>query len=467
MHAPRFLAVLVVVFGTLVPRPASAGGFYLFDRGAVAVSRGGAFVAGADDADALYYNPAGLLDARRQLQVDVALPRLTASFTRTDSVGQRMPTVHSSQTILPVPTIAYADDFGLRRWSFGAALFAPSAATASWPGSVDVGGTAQAAPQRYSLYSLNGTFIATLAAGAAFDAGKGFSFGTSLGVHLARIELDTTVSGCDGLFCTNPEDPEWDSRIRLDSGLKAAPSATFGIRYVRDVVRVGASFSTPYRFGGELALDAPIPAAPIFDGATLETGDGGPPRVRGNLQLPWIARVGVEVRPRSDLRIELDYVAEGWKSQRELRFTPQDVRIVLSGGLAEIPLEPIVVPRHMRTTHSVRLGGQYSRPHGEVRAGLAVETGAFPNRTLTVLTLDSTKTIVSAGGSVRIGDRVRIDGTFAYSFMRDRTVTDSIVRQPNATEPLGGPGPNIIGNGRYEMNAYYVGLGVRYQPPAH
>ena len=39
---------------------ADAGGFYFSDRGVRPMGRAGAFVAGADDLNATYYNPAGI-----------------------------------------------------------------------------------------------------------------------------------------------------------------------------------------------------------------------------------------------------------------------------------------------------------------------------------------------------------------------------------------------------------------------
>ena len=49
----------------LLASTAQAGGYYFSDIGVRAYSRGGAFVAGADDLTALYYNPAALTRLRR------------------------------------------------------------------------------------------------------------------------------------------------------------------------------------------------------------------------------------------------------------------------------------------------------------------------------------------------------------------------------------------------------------------
>ncbi|MBC7171120.1 MAG: hypothetical protein H5U40_01765 [Polyangiaceae bacterium] len=55
----RILA-LALAAAVYAPSHAHAGGFWITDRGARPMSRGFAFVAGADDPQSLWYNPAGL-----------------------------------------------------------------------------------------------------------------------------------------------------------------------------------------------------------------------------------------------------------------------------------------------------------------------------------------------------------------------------------------------------------------------
>src|SRR5262245_40648064 len=55
----RFLLIALTL---LAPTSAWAGGEALLGRGARALGRAGAFVAGADDGQAFFYNPAGLVD---------------------------------------------------------------------------------------------------------------------------------------------------------------------------------------------------------------------------------------------------------------------------------------------------------------------------------------------------------------------------------------------------------------------
>ena len=60
-----------MLFGALmIAQDARAAGLYFTDRGVRPLGRGGAFVAGADDFNATWYNPAGLADAGTSFLLD-------------------------------------------------------------------------------------------------------------------------------------------------------------------------------------------------------------------------------------------------------------------------------------------------------------------------------------------------------------------------------------------------------------
>ena len=60
---------------------ARAAGLYFSDRGVRPMGRAGAFVAGADDLGAIWYNPAGLADAGTSVLVDFGYLHFTDSYT--------------------------------------------------------------------------------------------------------------------------------------------------------------------------------------------------------------------------------------------------------------------------------------------------------------------------------------------------------------------------------------------------
>src|SRR5580698_5485467 len=103
------LVALVLLFVTAATGSARAAGLYFSDRGVRPMGRAGAFVAGADDLGAIWYNPAGLADAGTSFLFDMSWLDFSVTYTRelqvVDAFGayQRFtsPAVTGSTPILP------------------------------------------------------------------------------------------------------------------------------------------------------------------------------------------------------------------------------------------------------------------------------------------------------------------------------------------------------------------------------
>jgi len=450
-----------ILFATVsIPSRASAGGFYLMDRGVRAAGRGSAFVAGADDPASLYYNPAGLAYSGDQLLFDAALPLMQARYTRVDSGGNTLPTVEMSQVPLAIPSAAISNNFGLEKLNFGLGVWAPNAALSIWPDSVNVNGQAGPAPQRYSLIDLRGSLITTMGVGISYRPIEQLSFGATVGITAGSFAATTTMSSCDGAICTQPENPEYDALTQFNLPMFVAPHVSVGAIGHFGRIRIGASFDTPFTIKGTANLRVRVPSAAIYENARVEAGDGGAPTAGVNIPFAWVLRTGAEVRPVDQLRLEAGVEIQGWKRQQDIRITPNDVylRDVLAVG--DYQVGPVTIPRHMRNTVAIRAGGEYSIGIVTLRGGLQYETGAFSSRYLNAMTLDSDKVIISGGIGIEVSRGIHLDGVLAYSAMRDVTVRDSAVPQPNPIRPEASEG-TYIGNGRYEMSALLIGGGLR------
>src|SRR5215475_5945710 len=92
---------------------ADAAGLYFSDRGVRPLGRGGAFVAGADDLGAIWYNPAGLSEAGSSLLADFSWLHFTADVTRRTQITDSGGTYHQysfdqasgAAGFLPIPTL--------------------------------------------------------------------------------------------------------------------------------------------------------------------------------------------------------------------------------------------------------------------------------------------------------------------------------------------------------------------------
>jgi long-chain fatty acid transport protein len=457
-----------------LPRTAQAGGLYLMPRGVEAASRAGARVAGSDDPQALWYNPAGLVRSKRQLLVDTLLPIARTEFQRFYDSGEKSPTVNAT-SVIPIPTIAYSDNFGLEDWGFGVGLIIPPGWGGKFPETID----GQAAPQRFSLLDADNSYTASFVLGAAYSPLKGWSLGVGFYATVAQVGATVAISACDYAICTQPEAAEWEGRARLLLGPVFSASAVFGTTYTWKWLSVGGSLMLKTKFSGDAQFDVSMPDQKAFDDVTVETEDGSTDlRLSTAIQLPMIARLGIEVQPIRPLRIELAGTWEQWGEQSSITLNPKDIVVKGVPGLGELKAERTELDLHMKDTWAVQLGSSYNLSDTlrwkrlfAINAGLMFETGAYAPQYLSPTSMDSYKWLIGLGTSIEVARNVLIDITYGHIFMKNERVTDSKVLLPSIGKPEPGDDDDeyavgdrpTIGNGRYIMEADYVGLGVRWK----
>ena len=455
------------------PDTVRAGGLYLNPLGVEATARGGAHVAGVSDPHALWYNPAGLAYAKRQLLVDLNVPLARASFTRFMPDGTRSPTARARPTLLPIPTLAYSDNFGLERFGFGVGLIIPPAYAVDWP-------EGDRAPQRYSILNADNSAIATLALAAAYRPIEALSLGVALYITSAQVGAEVAVSACDYAFCSQPEGREWQGRTRFLFGPAVTATAIFGARYDFERLRLGASVQIRSKFSGEADFAVELPDQAFFDGVTLQNEKGGDDlKAKMEFVLPTIVRAGVEVDVYRPLTVELAMTWENWAAQQNVNVRPIGVVARNVPNVGDIRAQPVELARNIQNVWALHLGGthdfsQFLRA-GRVlllHAGAMYESSSFDSRDLSPTTIDTEKVLLGLGASVALTRGLLLDISYAHTFMRNRTVRDSRVLLPAAVRPLpvdGNPDAYeagdrpAIGNGKYAIEADYVGLGLRWK----
>ena len=268
----------------LVPTLASAGGMYLPTRGVRPTGRAGAFVAGADDASALWFNPAGLAHLRRWgFVADAGFVHQSVDYARINSGGVAEPSVSNQAPGLPVPSLGYAHRVN-RKVVIAGGVWAPYAGLAKF----DADG-----PQRYSSVDMSRSIIATLGFGVAVAVTDRLRVGATVQDHVVGLSSDIVLSGCPGQTVCAPEDPEFDSWNRIEQQTYFQPSGSVGVQLdATDRVTLGAAFQLPVSVAGQGTLSSRLPSSGFFNGAAVE-GD----RADISLTLPAAIRAGVEVRP--------------------------------------------------------------------------------------------------------------------------------------------------------------------------
>ncbi|WP_158501581.1 OmpP1/FadL family transporter [Vitiosangium sp. GDMCC 1.1324] len=470
MKTSRFLFLLTAL---VFPLLASASGLYVGDRGVRSLGRGGAFVAGADDLGALWYNPAGLVDAGSSVLLDGSWVRFSTDFTRrvlvTNSAGatqtSELPSVSGSSEFLPIPTIAGSWVFGERKQLVVAAgVLAPQMAVMSYPLTLDDGSPA---PSRYSLVSLEGSLLVIPGVSAAYRPFDFLQLGAGVNVLTGNFVTRTVFNTSPPeRLLSAPEDPSYDALAELKATGLLAPSASFGaIVSPAKWLRVGVSGQLGYTLDAPATVRVRLPSAAVFDQARQE-GDSA----RLKLKLPAILRAGIEVRPLEALRVELGYARELWSSHESIDIVAEDVRIYdVSGIPSPFTVPTISIPRRFKDSQSFRLGGEYSLSVGssfavEVRAGLSYEQSAIPAAYLAPLTVDTDKVTGSVGLGLRLGQRLRLDAVYSQAFGGQREVSPSEAAVPRINPMADEDAPvSPVNGGSYQVRTSILGFGFRYQ----
>jgi long-chain fatty acid transport protein len=456
---------------------AQAGGLYFSDRGVRPLGRGGAFVAGADDAGAITYNPAGIAFAGNQLLVDASWLQYTSNYQRKarleqvdpntglptgQTFDQTFPAVEGSTPVLPIPTIVYTDNLGLDRHNFAIGLWAPYSAITSYPEQV----AGEPAPQRYSLISLDGSALAIPGVYGSWLPDDTIALGAGIEMLTGYFQTSVVFSACvpDRFICA-PEQPEYDAMSQLRVGPIFAPSGVIGaIIQPAEIVRIGASFHLPFWISAPATVSVRLPSAAVFENASQE-GDGA----GVDFRLPWTLRTGVEVRPVEQLRLEVGAAIEGWAMHDEIRVEPDNIVLRDVEAFPErYRVSALAIERNFQNSWSARFGGEYSFPAGsyvlDLRAGVMHEKSAIPAAYLNASTIDLDKTTFSIGGSLHIG-KWRFDGVIA------RVVGSSVeveldeqrVEQLNPVQANRPQNPHYINAGVYQASATVLGIGLVYQ----
>ncbi len=456
---------------------AQAGGLYTADRGVRPLGRGGAFVAGADDLGAIWYNPAGLADAGSSVLIDFSWLNFSSEYARSTNVTTAggtvqtvdFPQVRGSTPFLPIPTIAGSYNFGNEK-EFTAAfgVFAPYTAIASYPLTFD----GQPSPSRYSLVSLEGSALVVAGGYFAYKPVEQFRVGGGLQALVGNFNSTVVFSASPSdRLISAPEDPQYDAFSQLKVGPIVAPSANFGMIAVpTENVRIGISGQLPFWVNAPAEVNVRLPTAAPFDRAR-QVGNEANVRFR----LPPVLRGGVEYRTdlgdESRIRIEAAYVREFWSLHDSIDIRSENIKLYdITGFPSPFGVAPISLPRNFQDSNSFRLGTEYSLKNlirdywFDLRAGVSYETSAVPAAWVSPLTYDANKLIGSAGGSLHIGEHWRMDAVGSLVLLNGTTVAPEDAQVPRVNPVRGNPTKTEpVNGGEYSARALILGVGLNYK----
>lgn len=467
----RSILGLSALFGISLVHSASAAGLYVSDSGVRANGRGTAFVAGADDALAMAYNPAGIVFAGNSILADFTYVSYSTTFTRQTQVldaqgGPHVysfPTVNGKAPFLPIPFIGatFALD-AAKRWSAGLSIQAPQAGLLSYPDKVDNG----PAPQRYSLINLDGSALVALGGTIATKPLPWLAVGLGLEMLVGKFASQVTFSANpNDRFIGAPEDPKYDAQSQLTAGPILSPSANAGVVLLPTPwLRFGAAFVLPFVINSGATIQVRLPEAALFNNARQ---DGDAARVV--FTLPAKLNLGVEVRPIPALRLEVSFSRQFWSAHETIDIRPRNVALLGVTGFPEpFYVGNISLQRRFTDANSFRLGGEYNVRINEtssvdLRLGVRYDQSAVPIAYLTPLTVDLDHVTASIGAGYKFHPRWRIDAQFSKLFTSETFVDPAIAKVSRVNPVQGNPtATDAVNGGTYSVDSFTLGVGVNY-----
>lgn len=450
---------------------AGAAAYYFLDSGVRAQGRGGAFIAGADDLSAQYYNPAALVRIRRTTaNVNVWTVNQFVDFDRADELGwNSFEAVENEAPPFPEPAGGVAIPLDkvapwLNDTVLAVGLYEPTSPLLSYP--VD-------GPQRYALLSasiiqayVGPTLARRLTPWLSVGAGFQYTF-MRVDQSLAAYLCNSTEPTCGGDDVRN--DVRMDlsvadmARFSWNAGLLVEPTEWLAIgASVQPAIHYEptGSMTTTFNAGNRIVVP---------ELTALEFRDDD---VRLLVDLPWIVRAGVQFSTSPRWHAEVAGTYARWSDSPTLTITDIDLALTTREdgavhGQTLLVTDDVVFKTGFQDAWSLRAGGDFAPLKWlTLRAGGHYETSAVPDALVGVSVVDGPKAGGGVGASVRFAKRFMADVSGLGQWQFPREIEDSELAQQALLVDLDNQFQTtvtegkVVGNGTIDSTLVVVGVGL-------
>jgi len=420
----NLLKMLALVWLGFAAGKVSASGFRLADQDAEATARGEAFVATADNASAVYYNPAGITQiSSNSIRGGIYSIYLNPTFRPPAGQANSGNTYSIDKKVAAVPQFFATHTLANIPLSFGVGLYAPYGGNITWP---DTTGFRTVATKGSLTYLRLNPVV-------AYQVLPSLSIGAGLMVDYAHIDLEQGLRA--------PTTPPNFFRF---TGAGYSVGYNAGLRWQPiEKISLGATFrsTTPITFDGNTDFEQ-LNAVP----ATQRNA-------HMNLTFPMTAVVGVSYRPTTNWNLEVDADYTDWSSFGKTSIQQKTP--------VPYPLNPsgkIPVTLNWQESWMYEFGVTRSFDNGwHVSAGYVFSQNSVPDAYYTPLAADLDRHFFSLGTGYK-GSRYSFDVTYQLGYGPAHTVTGST--------PASMPGQfaNQSADGTYNFisHAIMVTVGLRF-----
>lgn len=411
---------------------AFGSGFSIYEQGAKATAMAGAFIAQANDASAVFYNPAGITSLDdTQLSIGTAIIMPSFDFQGPTSVDPNLYT-KAKEGVFP-PTHLYATYKITDELVAGFGFFTLFGLGSEWPG--DWIGRELATFSEVQTFTLNPNLAykvsdaLSVSVGFQYIVGKVILESTTAYVGLPSIEtyVESKLEASGTGFGYN-----------LGVQYKPVDGLTIGAVYRSNVLLEFEDGDASFTWKDGLSADREALLRGLF-----------PDNLKGSseLELPNLIGLGIAYDVTDDITAEFDFMQLGWSSYDKLT-----VNFDKPVGPDKIKTE--VAEKNYEDSYSLRFGLEYRMDEKlALRAGYLRDNHAVPDAFVEPTLPEGDRNLYSLGAGYNFGD-IQLDAFYVLLTQDERKITTSKVK---LTED-----GNDFFNGTYRGIANMFGLSLSY-----
>jgi len=399
------LSVLFMMLFTWI-QAAQAGGYQVPEMGTKAMGMGNAFTAIADDASALWYNPAGLAFSKHS-QIMVGGTTILPNTKYTSNTGVNASAKDATVFVPHLYVSSVQEDTGI---AWGVGINAPFGLKVDWPATAPFSSNAFFGKLEALILNPNIAFKIS----DHFSIAAGADYG-----WLRQVEFNTTVSP------QNFHGHGWGYNV--------------GLMYKSDLFNFGATYRS------KIVVNAAGKSTVIPTASTVSNAV--------NVTLPEMLSAGVAFFPIDRVTVSLNVDWVNWKRFKHLNFNYSPALIVPTGRLAPfpptVPKSNIVSQANWKATTAFRVGLEWAYSDNmRARFGYTYDPTPVKDADFNPLLPGNDINSFSVGYGYDVNKNLTLDLAYMYVKFKNRQQTASA----KATR-----------NGLYKINIHLIGTSVSYQ----
>jgi len=412
------IAAVVLLFAAT---QAQANGFQLPEQGVRAMGMGNAFTAVADDASAMWYNPAGiafLKGGNLMLgAIGIVVPKVDFTGNSSNPLTAAGPVSTSSDRknfVVPHFHATYTDQkMGV---SYGLSVTSPFGLETDWVAS-------GLSPTPTNPFSTSATFsrieLVNINPNIALKITDHISIGAGFDyTYLKDVDLN------NAFLTQNGDGDGWGGNV--------------GLLYKDDMFSVGVSYRT------QVAIRVT---------GTAISSLGGNTGAVTSLKLPDMVNGGIAFHPNDTLTISAEADWTNWSKFDQIALSYNSGINVLT-GIPALPIAPttsIVIPEEYHPTVAARVGVEWkATPDLRLRLGYAYDPSPVNDKNFSPRIPTNDRHTFNVGAGYDVTKAITVDVAYMYLKQKD-------------LDQVASTGTNAVRNGTYTADAHLFGLSANYK----